>query len=314
MKKLLCALLVVSLILVMSVAFAEKTYDYTIGVSISGFSAPYFVAMTAAMDEKLKDYPGLELKILDAEWDVQKQASQIESLIEQKCDLIEVVPCDSTAIIPTMQKVFDAGIPLFVVNTQHDASSEDLIVTFIGASMEDEAAMAAQSMIDKFGDEPCNLVIIEGAAGSFPAIHRTEGFNAAIEGHDNFKVLAAQYCEWDRPTAQATMEDFIIRYGDELNAVFAHDDNMAIGVIQALKAAGMLDKVSVFSISGTMEGVEAIKAGEMVSTVDQSPTWEGEAAVEYAVRYLEGELLEKWTKTPIAEITAENADEFNPAW
>ena len=95
--------------------------------------------------------------------------------------------------------------------------------------------MCAQSMVDYFKGDPCNLVIIEGAAGSFPGIHRTDGFYEAIKGHDNFNVLAAQYCEWDRPTAQATMEDFITRYGDELNAVYAHDDNMAIGVIQALR-------------------------------------------------------------------------------
>lgn len=313
MKKIVSILLVLVLMMA-GFCLAEKTYDYTIGVSISGFTAPYFVAMTETMNETAKNYPGLELKILDAEWDVQKQAAQIESLIEQKCDLIEIVPCDSTAIIPTMQKVYDAGIPLFVVNTQHDASSEDLITTFIGASMEDEAALCAQSMIDYFGDEQVNMVIIEGAAGSFPAIHRTEGFKAAIEGKDNFNILATQLCEWDRPTAQATMEDYIVRYGDQLNAVFSHDDNMAIGVIQALKAAGMLEQVAVFSISGTREGVDAIIAGEMVSTVDQSPTIEGINAVDYAVRFLEGEQLDKWVKTPIAAITAENASEFDPAW
>lgn len=286
---------------------------YVVGVSISGYQAPYFVAMVDAMEKKAEEMGNVELKVLDAEWDTQKQASQIESLIEQKCDLIEVVPCDSEAIIPTMQKVKDAGIPLFVVNTQHDPAAEDLIVTFIGASMEDEAAMCAQSMIDTFNGEECNVVIIEGAAGSFPAIHRTSGFEEAIKGQDNIHILAQQLCGWDRPTAQQTMDDFLTRY-DDIDAVYAHDDNMAIGVIQALKAADRLDEVKVFSISGTIEGVEAIKAGEMVSTVDQSPTWEGEAGVEYAVRYLEGETLDKWIKTPIANINADNADEFSPAW
>ncbi|HCT92715.1 MAG TPA: hypothetical protein DF613_15250 [Lachnospiraceae bacterium] len=286
---------------------------YVIGVSISGYQAPYFVAMVDVMEAKAKEMGNVELKILDAEWDTQKQASQVESLIEQKCDLIEIVPCDSEAIIPTMQMVKDAGIPLFVVNTQHDEAAEDLITTFIGASMEDEAAMCADSIINTFNGEECNLVIIEGAAGSFPAIHRTSGFEAAVEGQDNIHILAKQNCGWDRPTAQQTMDDFLTRY-DNLNAVFAQDDNMAIGVIQALKAAGRLDEVKVFSISGTIEGVDAVKAGEMVSTVDQSPQWEGEAAVEYAVKCLEGETLDKWIKTPIADINKENADQFSPAW
>ena len=146
-----------------------------IGISISGFQAPYFKAMIDASEAEAK-VRNVELRVLDAEWDAQKQASQIESLIAQKCDVIEIVPCDSTAIIPTMKKVKDAGIPLFVVNTQHDPAAEDLIVTFIGASMEDEAAMAAQSVKELLGTIGGNVVIIEGAAGSFPAIHRTSGF------------------------------------------------------------------------------------------------------------------------------------------
>lgn len=293
---------------------ADTTSDkYVIGVSISGYQAPYFVAMVAAMEDKAAEMGNVELKVLDAEWDTQKQASQIESLIEQKCDVIQIVPCDSEAIIPSMQKVKDANIPLFFVNTQHDPSAEDLLTTYIGASMEDEAAMCAKSMIDTFAGEPCNLVIIEGAAGSFPAIHRTSGFNEAIASESNFTVLANQNCGWDRPTAQQTMDDFLTRY-DNINAVFAQDDNMAMGVIQALKAADRLKDIKVFSISGTIEGVDAVKAGEMVSTVDQSPIWEGEAAVEYAVKCLEGESIEKWIKTPIADINADNADEFSPAW
>lgn len=292
---------------------AEENDKYVIGVSISGYQAPYFVAMVDAMENKAEELGNVELKVLDAENDAQKQASQVESLIDQKCDLIMITPFDSKAIVPTMKKVYDAGIPLFDVNAQHDDAAQDYLVTFVGASMEDEAAMAADSLLNAFGEEECNVVIIEGAAGTFPAIHRTEGFLAAIEGHDNINVLANQNCGWDRPTAQTTMDDFLTRY-DDIDAVYAHDDNMAIGVIQSLKAAGRLEDVQVFSISGTQEGVAAIKAGEMVSTVDQSPTWEGEAAVEYAVRYLEGEEIDNWIKTPIAEITADNADEFSPAW
>lgn len=316
-KRLLSVLLGVSTVAMMmtgaSTVMAEEADKVVIGVSISGYQAPYFVAMVEAMENKAAEMGNVELKVLDAEWDTQKQASQIESLIEQECDIIEVVPCDSEAIIPTMEKVKEADIPLFVVNTQHDEKAEDLITTFIGASMEDEASMCAESMLETFGDEQVNIVYIEGAAGAFPSIHRTSGFDAAIEGHDNVNVLAKQNCGWDRPTAQQTMDDFLTRY-DDLNAVFAHDDNMAIGVIQALKAAGRLEDVKVFSISGTIEGVDAVKAGEMVSTVDQSPTWEGEAAVEYAVKCAQGETLDKWIKTPIAAINADNADEFSPAW
>ncbi|HHW00486.1 MAG TPA: sugar ABC transporter substrate-binding protein [Clostridiaceae bacterium] len=283
-----------------------------IGLSISGFAAPYFKAMVAAAEEEAKKQ-NVELKVLDAEWDTQKQASQVESLIAQKVDVIEIVPCDSKAIIPSMKKVKEAGIPLIVVNTQHDPEAEDLIVTFVGASMEEEAAIAAKSVKDILGEKGGNVVIIEGAAGSFPAIHRTSGFKDAIKDNPNIKILTAQNAGWDRSQAMSVMEDFLTRYPD-INVVYAHDDNMAIGAIQAIKAAGRLNEMSVVSISGTIEGYDAIRNGELYSTVSQPPDWEGMMAVQAAVKLLNGEKLEKWIKTPIAEVTKENVDQFKGVW
>jgi ABC-type sugar transport system substrate-binding protein len=283
-----------------------------IGISISGFQAPYFKAMVDASEQEAKAR-NVELRVLDAEWDPQKQASQVESLIAQKCDVIEIVPCDSTAIIPTMRKVKEAGIPLFVVNTQHDAAAEDLIVTFIGASMEDEAEMAANSVKEILGASGGNVVIIEGAAGSFPAIHRTSGFKDAIANSSQIKIIANQNAGWDRAQAQSVMEDFLTRY-DSIDVVYAHDDNMAIGAIQAIKAAGRLSRIKVVAISGTIEGYDAIKAGELYSSVSQPPDIEGKNAVEYAVRYLNGEKLSKWIKTPIAQVNANNVSQFKGVW
>ena len=290
----------------------DPAKKYVIGISVSGFQAPYFKALIAAAEEEAKKQ-GVELKILDAEWDAQKQASQVESLIAQKCDAIEIIPCDSKAIIPSMKKVKEANIPLFVVNTQHDAEAEDLIVTFIGASMEDEASMAADSVKKVLGDKGGKVVMIEGAAGSFPAIHRSSGFLDAIKDSPNIEVIANQNAGWDRAQAQKVMEDFLTRY-PEIDMLYAHDDNMAIGAIQAIKAAGRQDKIKVVSISGTIEGYASVKAGEMVSTVSQPPDWEGKSSVEYAVKFLKGEKLEKWIKTPIAQVTQDNVDQFKGVW
>lgn len=282
-----------------------------VGVSISGFAAPYFKAMVTAMEEEAAK-SNVELKVLDAEWDAQKQASQVESLIASKCDIIELVPCDSQAIIPTMEKVKESGIPLIVLNTQNDPESDDLIVTFVGASMEDEAALAAKSTKDILGDEGGKVVMIEGAAGSFPAIHRSSGYEAAIEG-TNIEIIARQNAGWDRQEAMTVMEDFLTRY-PEIDVVYAHDDNMAIGAIQAIKAAGRLDQIKVVSISGCTEGYEAVKAGEIYSTVSQPPEWEGMTGVQTAVQVYNGETVEKWIKTPIEEVTIENVDNFHTNW
>ena len=314
MKK-IASIVVVILAVVMMFSFATAEASDkkpVIGISVSGFQAPYFKAVIAAAEEEAT-VQNVELRVLDAEWDAQKQASQIESLIQQRCDIIQIIPCDSTAIIPTMRKVVDADIPLFVVNTQHDASAEDLIVTFIGASMEDEAEMAADSVKKILGDEGGIVVMIEGAAGSFPAIHRSSGFIDAIKDKPNIKIVANQNAGWDRAQAQNVMEDFLTRL-DKIDVLYAHDDNMAIGAIQAIKAAGRMDEIKVVSISGTIEGYDAIRAGELYSTVSQPPDWEGKASVEYAVKYLNGETLEKWIKTPIAQVTKDNVEEFEGVW
>jgi ribose transport system substrate-binding protein len=282
-----------------------------IGISVSGFSAPYFKALIAAAEAEAKKQ-NVELKILDGEFDTQKQASQVESLISQKVDLIEIIPADSTAIIPTMKKVKDAGIPQIVVNTQNDPSTDDLILSFVGASMEDEATMAAES-IKKILSKGGNVVMIEGAAGSFPAIHRSSGFEAAIKDRPDIKIVAKQNAGWDRAKAMATMEDFLTRF-PKIDALYAHDDNMAIGAIQALKAAGRLKDVPVISISGTIEGYAAVTSGEIYSTVSQPPDWEGMMAVQAAVKALNGEKLEKWIKTPIAQVTKDNVSQFKGVW
>jgi len=283
-----------------------------VAISISGFQAPYFKAMVDAMQAEAK-VQNVELRVLDAEWDAQKQASQVESLIAQKPDIIQIVPCDSTAIIPTMKKVKDAGIPLFVVNTQHDPSAEDLIVTFIGASMEDEAAMAADSIKKILGPAGGNVVIVEGAAGSFPAIHRTSGFKTAIADSPQIKIIANQNAGWDRAQAQKVMEDFLTRF-DKIDVVYSHDDNMAIGAIQAIKAAGRQSQMKVVSISGTIEGYDAIKSGDLYSSVSQPPDLEGKNAIDYAVKYLNGEKIDKWIKTPIAQVTKDNVNNFKGVW
>ena len=243
---------------------------------------------------------------------MEKQASQVESLIAQKVDLIEIIPADSTAIIPTMKKVKDANIPLIIVNTQNDPSTNDLIVTFVGASMEDEAKMAAES-IKKALPKGGNVVMIEGAAGSFPAIHRSTGFEAAIADRPDIKIIARQNAGWDRAKSMTVMEDFLTRY-PKIDALYSHDDNMAIGAIQAIKAAGRLKDIPVISISGTIEGYAAVTSGEMLSTVSQPPDWEGMMAVQAAVKSLNGEKLEKWIKTPISQVSKENVSQFKGVW
>lgn len=283
-----------------------------IGFSVAGFSTPYFrVLIDYAKLEAIKQ--SVELKVVDAEWDSGKQAGQVEELLAQKVDALCIIPIDSKAIIPTFKKVKEAGIPLIDVNVQNDPDADVIIDTFVGASMEEEATLAAESIMKLLGDKGGNVVMLEGAAGNFAAIHRAIGFEDAIKKNPNIRIIAREYTGWDRDRAMKAMENFLTRF-KKIDALYAHDDNIAIGAIQAIKTAGRAGEFPIASISGNIDGYEAIKRGEIYSTVSQPPDWEGTTAVQVAVKLMDGERVDKWVKTPVKPVTRENVSDFKGLW
>jgi ABC-type sugar transport system substrate-binding protein len=283
-----------------------------VGFSVAGFSTPYFkVLIDYAKLEAIKY--NIELEVVDAEWDMEKQISQIEKLVEKKVDALCVIPINSNGIIPAYKKVKEARIPLIDVNVQNDPEANDIIDVFIGASMEEEAELAAESIMKLLGNKGGNVVILEGAEGNFAAIHRTLGFENAIKQNPNIKVIARAYTGWDRSRARNEMEDILTRFR-KIDALYAHDDNIAIGAIEAIKGTGRVGEFPIASISGNIDGYEAIKRGEIYSSVSQPPDWEGITAVKVAVKLMNGERVEKWAKTPVKLVTRENVSDFNGLW
>lgn len=284
----------------------------TIGFSVAGFSTPYFrVLVDYAKIEAIRQE--VDLKASDAEWNTQKQANQIEDLLARKVDAICIIPIDSKVIIPSFRKVKEAGIPLIDVNVQNDPEADGIIDTFVGASMEEEATLAAESIMKLLGDRGGNVVMLEGAAGNFAAIHRTLGFEDEIRKNANIRIIAREYTGWDREKAMKAMEGFLTRF-KRIDALYAHDDNIAIGAIQAIKKAGRAGEFPIASISGNIDGYEAIKRGEIYSTVSQPPDWEGITAIQVAVMLMNGEKVDKWVKTPVKPVTRENVSDFKGLW
>ncbi len=283
-----------------------------IGFSVAGFSTPYFkILMDYAKLEAIKQE--VEVIVLDAEWDVNKQNEQIEELLLQEVDSMCIIPIDSKKIIPAFKLVKDAGIPLIVVNVQNDPEADSIIDTFVGASMEEEATFAAESIMDLLGEKGGNVIILEGAEGNFAAIHRTLGFEAVIKKNPNIHVIARAYTGWDIAKAEEVMEGFLAKY-KKIDALYAHDDNIALGAIQAIKKAGRAGEFPIATISGNIEGYEAVKRGEIYSTVSQPPDWEGIMAIRVAVRLMNGEKVEKWIKTPVKPVTRDNVNDFKGLW
>lgn len=284
----------------------------TIAFSIPGYSAPYFRAMIDyAMLEAVNN--GMELVSMEADWDTKVQEEDIDYLIEQKVDAVCVVPVDSLAVVDVYQRVKQAGIPLIDVNVQNDDLSQNVIDCFVGASMEEESYLAAESMMKLLGESGGNIVMLEGAEGNFATVHRTKGFEDAIAQNINYKIIARAYTGWEREIAKQKTKGFLEQY-PEIDALFAHDDNIAIGAIEAIKEAGRAGEFPIISISGNTDGYEAIKNGEIYSTVSQPPDWEGITAVRTAIRLINGEEVPKWIKTPVKLVTRENVSEFRGIW
>lgn len=283
-----------------------------IGFSVAGFTAPYFkVLIDYARQEAIKHDAGL--LVFDAKWSNTRQEEHIDEFLKRKVDAICVIPADSKAIIPAFRKVKEAGIPLIDVNVQNEPEADHLIDAFVGASMEEEAALAAESIIKLLGDRGGNVVVLEGAEGNFASIHRASGFEQALRDYPNIKIIGRRYTGWEKDKAKSAMKEFLSRY-KKIDALHTQDDNIAIGAIEAIKEAGRAGEFPVASISGNIDGYEAVKKGEIYSTVSQPPDWEGITAVQVAVKLMNGEKVEKWVKTPVKLVTRENVAHFKGIW
>ncbi len=283
----------------------------SIGFSVAGFAAPYFsVLIDYAKLEALEN--DVYLYVKDAKWNTVQQSADIDEFIGLGVDAICVIPIDSKQIIPSFEKVKKADIPLIDVNVQHDPQAEGLIDCFVGASMTKQAAMAAESLMGLMKEDDTNIIMLEGAAGNFATIGRAKGFEEMIAG-TRFKIIGRAYTGWEKDKAEEIMKEMLEKY-DDIDALYAHDDDIAIGAIQAIKASGRAGEFPIVSISGNIDGYEAIKRGEILSTVSQPPDWEGIMAIRVAIDLMEGREVKKWIETPVALVTKENVSEYKGLW
>ena len=282
-----------------------------IGISLSG-SAPYFDAMI--------DYAKLEaarnkakVLVLDAGWDSKIQAGQISELLSMNIDAICVVPVNSHEIIPSLKEIKEKGIPLIHLNVPNADQADHLIDTYVGASVVEEGILAAESVLKIVGENGGNIVIIEGAEGNYVTIGRTAGLTEYISSNPNIEIIAKSYTKWTKEDAKAEMAK-ILKAHAKIDVVVTHDDNLAIGCIRAIKALGRAGEFPIVSIGGNAKGYNAIKKGEIFSTVCQPPDWEGITAIQAAVKLMNGEKVKKWLKTPVSLVTRENVRTFKELW
>lgn len=228
------------------------------------------IAETESMQETAKEY-GVELVYTDASADIAKQASDIEDMVAQGVDYLVVAPQEEDGLQAALKSAMDKGIPVILVDRGVNGEAGDVYTTAIMSDFVWEAEQVANKFIEVL-DGKGNCVILQGTQGATSTNDRQKGFMDAIEGTD-IKVVADQVANYTMSEGQAVMENILQAQGDDIDMVFAHNDDMALGAITAFKAAGYKpgEDILVAGIDGPAAAMEAILAGEQLCSCSCSP-------------------------------------------
>ncbi|MBD8014807.1 MULTISPECIES: ribose ABC transporter substrate-binding protein RbsB [Planococcus] len=260
----------------------EASGDYTIGFSVSTLNNPFFVTLNEGAEEKAAEL-GATLTVVDAQDNASKQASDIEDLIQQEVDLIMINPVDSEAVAAAVESANSANIPVITVD-RSAAGGE--VVSHIASDNTAGGEMAAEHLTSIVG-EGAAVAELEGVPGSSAARERGEGFNKIAA--ESLDVVAKQTANFNRSEGLSVMEN-ILQANPDIKGVFAHNDEMALGALEAIEASGK--DIAVVGFDATDDAVKAVEDGRLDGTIAQKPEMIGEMAVEAAVQSLEGEEVE----------------------
>lgn len=296
MKKILVALLVFIMAFGMfGCGGSGETEDdgATIGLIVSTLNNPFFVDLRDGAQAKA-DELGAELVVLDSQDDSAIELSNMEDLITQGVDVILINPTDSEAVGSAVALANEAGIP--VITLDRAANSGD-VVCHIASDNVAGGKLAGEFIIEKLGGAG-KVVELEGVPGASAAIERGEGFNAAAEG--KLEVVARQTANFNRDEGMSVMEN-ILQAQPEIDAVFAHNDEMALGALKAITAAGR--DILVVGFDATDDALAAVAEGTMGATVQQLPKEIGAAGVDQAMKVLAGEEVEASLPVDLSLVT-----------
>ncbi|WP_428666535.1 sugar ABC transporter substrate-binding protein [Runella sp.] len=275
-----------------------------IGVTMLSMQNEFIVNVSDEMEKKAKEL-GVELITVDAERSALKQIEQVESFIAQKVDAIVMNPCEVEASSPAVTKALAAKIPIINVNSETATKP----TAFVGSDDVESGRIAMKFIAEKLGGKG-NVVMMHGYMGQAAQIKREQGAREILKQYPGLKLIAHQTGEWDRAKSMSLMENWIQSYGKDINAVFAQNDEMGMGAVNALTAAGMKDKVVVVSIDAIPDALQAVKKGTLDATVFQNAQQQGAKAIETAVKISKGQAFEKEVLIPFQLVTKDNVATF----
>lgn len=267
-------------------AGGEKDEDtITIGFSSSGLNHPFQITLKDGI-LKAAEKADVKVIVVDAQDDPAKQISNVEDLIQQEVDLIIINPTDSEALIPAVEKANKADIPVITVDRSVSGGE---VSTHIASDNVEGAKMAAKYIAKRL-DGKGNVVEIQGQPGASAARDRGRGLHEGLEEYADIKIVYSQPADWDRNKAMNTMQN-ALQSNPDIDAVFAHNDEMALGALRAIESAGLKGKIVVVGFDAIDEAVDAVKAGDMDATIAQQTELMGETSLNTALEILNGEQL-----------------------
>ena len=290
---------------------SKKTYrELIVGYVQLGDESEWRSANTASVKEAAAQL-GVELKFSNAQQKQENQIQAIRSLIAQKVDVIGVAPIVETGWDAVFKEAKDAGIPIILVD-RRAAVPSDLYVTLMGSDFLEEGRNAARIMAQLTNGQ-ANIVELQGTSGSAPANDRYQGFREILKDYPGMKIIDTQDGDFTVAKGKEVMEAFLKAHGKNITALFAHNDDMALGAIKAIEEYGLKPgaDIKIVSVDAAHGAFEAMIAGKLNATVECNPLL-GPQFLELALKVVNGEPVPKWIPSKEGIFFPDNAAEILP--
>jgi ribose transport system substrate-binding protein len=281
---------------------AKDDGELKVGLSMNTLNNPFFVAVKEGAEAQAKE-KGVDLVITDAQNDPGKQLADVENLLQQNIDVLIIDPTDSDAIAEGVKKANDADIPVFTIDRNSNGGE---VITHIGFDALLSGNIAGNFLKDALSGEG-KIVEIQGILGTNVGQLRSEGFNQIMSETPGFEVVAQQAANFDRGEAMKVMED-ILQANPEIDGVYAANDEMALGALAAIEAAGRLDEITLIGCDAVDPAIEAIKSGKLEATIAEPPFFLGKEAIDTALKIADGEEVEAEVILDSTLVTPDNVE------
>ncbi|GII81664.1 LacI family transcriptional regulator [Sphaerisporangium rufum] len=285
----------------------------TMGFSQVGAESGWRTANTKSIQESAKE-AGVELKFSDAQQKQENQIKALRSYIQQKVDVIAFSPVVVSGWDTVLKEAKDAKIPVILTDRAVDSADKTLYKTFLGSDFVEEGKKAGQWLVEQYKDskDTVNIVELQGNTGAAPAIDRKKGFGEVIAADPKFKIIASQPGDFTRAKGKEVMEAFL-KSNPKIDVLFAHNDDMGLGAIEAIEGAGKTPgkDIKIITIDAVHDGMQALADGKINYIVECSPLL-GTQLMDLAKKVVKGEQVPERVVTEETTFTPEQAKQALP--